>query len=122
MKNVISMATIGLMAIAIAGTQLNLNAQEAGSTTASVQAAKPKTIPFHGTLKGIDKEAGTVTVGSRTFTLTENTTYLQGSVDEAKVGDKVGGSYWKAEDGVLMVNSIRFGPKPGKAATQATDE
>jgi hypothetical protein len=56
-----------------------------------------------------------VEVGSRTFKLNADSKYLQGSLEDAKIGEKVGGSYWKDDDGTLVVNSIRFGPKPEKA-------
>ncbi len=113
MKNVIQLASIGLMALAIAGVQTTLNAQEAEAPAASEKAAKSdRAIPFNGKLKAIDKEAGTITVGNRTFHLTAATRYLQGSLEEATVGEPVGGSYWKADDGKLTVNSVRFGAKP----------
>ena len=117
MKNVMAMTTIGLMALAIAGTHLNLTAQEADSAAASESQTKRQTLPFHGKLKEIDSEARTVVVGSRTFKLNEQTKYLQGSLEEAKIGEKVGGSYWKEQDGTLMVNSIRFGEKAGKSSS-----
>jgi hypothetical protein len=115
---------MGLMALAIACVQINLQAQESEEVPARSQAAttKPKTLPFHGTLKSLDKQAGTVKVGNRTFKLSADSRFLQGSLEEAKIGDKVGGSYWKANDGTLMVNSIRFGPKPGKASKETPPE
>jgi hypothetical protein len=116
------MTTIGLMALAIAGTHLNLNAQEAGPATRAESQVQHRMLPFHGKLKAIDPDARTVVVGSRTFRLTDQTKYLQGSPQEAKIGDKIGGSYWTAEDGSLMVNSIRFGEKPGKEPKTASEE
>ena len=35
-------------------------------------------------------------------------------LEDAKVGEKVGGAYRKGEDGSLNCFSIRFGPKPEK--------
>lgn len=122
MKNVIAMTAIGLMAFAVAGTHLNLNAQEAEPAASTDQQEARRTLPFHGKLKEIDREANTVVVGSRTFKLTQETKYLQGSAESAKVGESVGGSYWKAADGTLMVNSIRFGPKAAKTTEDASAE
>jgi high-affinity K+ transport system ATPase subunit B len=113
MKNVIQLASIGLMALAIAGVPTTIHAQETEAPAANQKAAKSdRAVPFNGKLKAIDKAAGTITVGNRTFHLTASTRYLQGSLDEATVGESVGGSYWKGEDGKLTVNSIRFGAKP----------
>lgn len=125
MKNVITMATIGLMAFAIAGTHLHTNAQDVQATGQKEAAARPKALPFHGKLKEIDREQKTVVVGSRTFQLTDTTKVLPGSVesvDDAKIGDKVGGSYTKDQDGSLTVQSIRFGEKPGKTTQQGDDK
>ena len=115
MKKLSRVLSIGLMAFAIAGLQLKLQAQETKASVATEKAAKAdRALPFHGTLKAVDKAAGTVTVGNRMFTLAPDTKYLQGTLDDAKLGEPVGGSYRKAEDGALRVNSIRFGPKPEK--------
>jgi hypothetical protein len=111
----IKLMSIGLVALAITGLQFNLNAQEGAAPEAKEKAPKKeKVLPFNGTLKALNTDAGTVTVGNRTFKLTMDTKYLQGGLDKAKIGEKVGGSYIKADDGTLIVNSIRFGPKPPK--------
>jgi hypothetical protein len=108
--------------MAITGSQLNLNAQDSAPVAvAEKEGKKEKSYPFNGTLKGIDKDAGTVKVSNRTFKLTTKTQYLQGSVDDAKIGEKVGGSYWKRNDGTLEVRSIRFGPKPKKEKKKSSE-
>jgi hypothetical protein len=124
MKKLSRVLSIGLMALAIAGLQLNLQAQETEGSSAKEKAAKAdRALPFHGTLKAVDKDAGTVTVGGRTFKLTPGTQFLQGTLEDAKIGEKVGGSYRKASDGTLTVNSIRFGEKPEKQKqAKSTDE
>lgn len=119
MKNHMKVVGIGLVALAIAGLQFNLRAQESDAPAMEQTAPKSeRTLPFNGTLKAVDKEAGTVVVGNRTFKLTSETRYLQGDLDAARVGEKVGGSYQKASDGTLMVRSIRFGPKVKKGGTE----
>lgn len=124
MNKVIKLTGMGLMAFVITCVQINLHAQDSGgaSATSEVTKTKPKTLPFNGTLKSVDKQAGTVKVGNRTFKLNADSKYLQGSLDDATIGEKVGGSYWKEADGTLMVNSIRFGPKPGKANERESSE
>jgi len=120
MKNHMKVVGIGLVALAIAGLPLRLHAQESDApATAQAAPKSERALPFNGTLKAVDKEAGTVLVGNRTFKLTPETRYLQGDLDAAKVGEKVGGSYQKASDGTLMVSSIRFGPKPKKGMRDA---
>jgi len=121
MKNHIKVVGIGLVALAIAGFQFDLRAQQ-GDTPAMEQPApkSQRALPFNGKLKAIDKETGTLTVGNRTFLITPETRYLQGNLESARVGEKVGGSYLKTEDGTLKVNSIRFGPKGGKEKAEDT--
>ena len=82
MKNVIKLTRIGLMALAIAGVETKLNAQD-GDAPAAMQAAaeNQRAYPFNGKLKAVDRDAGTITVGNRTFKLTSETRYLQGSLE-----------------------------------------
>ena len=117
MKNVIKLTSIGLMALAIAGIETKLHAQDSDAPAAKqAAAANQRAYPFNGTLKAVDRNAGTIKVGNRTFKLTSETKYLQGDLDAAQLGEKVGGSYWKSPDGVLTVKSIRFGAKPDKSS------
>lgn len=118
MKKLIKVASIGLMALAIAGVQINLHAQEGDAPPVEKKEKSARPLPFHGKIKAVDKKAKTVTVGSRTFNFTPDTKFLQGSMDTAKVGEEVGGSYWKAADGTLTLNSIRIGPKKDKPAAE----
>ena len=74
--------------------------------------------PFHGKISAVDKTAKTITVGERTFQVTA-TTKIQmagkpASLEDAKVGDQVGGQYREGEGGRLEVLSLRVGPKPEK--------
>ena len=119
MRNVITLTRIGLMALAIAGVETKLNAQD-GDAPAAMQATaeNQRAYPFNGKLKAVDRDAGTITVGNRTFKLTSETRYLQGSLEEAQLGEKVGGSYWKTADGTLTVKSVRFGSKPDEPEAQ----
>ena len=111
MKKLVKALTVASLAFTFAAYQPMLLAQEANTPAAEKPAKTDRPLPFNGTLKAIDKEAMTVEVGNRTFKLTNETKYLQGGLETAKIGEKVGGSYFKKEDGTLVVNSIRFGPK-----------
>ena len=112
----------GLLSLGLLGLPLVVGAQGNAEPAAKEKAASSsKAVPFNGTLKALDKDAGTVTVGNRTFKLTPETKYLKGGVDDAKLGEKVGGSYLKSDDGTLLVKSIRFGPKPGKGEESAAE-
>lgn len=122
MKNPMKTLVAAILMVGVLGMPVQLFAQDADAPAVKEETEKrPRSLPFNGTLKAIDKKAGTVTVSSRTFKLTPKTRYLQDSLDEAKIGEKVGGSYFKMDDGSLVVNSIRFGPKEDKEAT-TTDE
>jgi len=118
MKAHIKLLAVALLGLAVVGMPALSCAQDAPAAAKKEKKEKPansnRAIPFRGKVTAIDKEAGTVTVGNRTFKTTPETKYLQGSLDTAKVGDEVGGSYRKADDGTLTLNSIRFGPKADK--------
>ena len=86
---------------------------------------KPKrdTVPFHGKIAAIDKDAMTFTIGEREFQVTADTTIKkdgkEATLADAAVGDEVGGVAKKSEDGKLVVTSLRLGPKPEKAAEKS---
>jgi hypothetical protein len=87
-------------------------------TESARPASKSRVIPFRGTLKSCNASAGTITVGTRTFTCTRETKiYREGkltALTASKVGETVTGSYRKAEDGKLMAASVYLGGKnPG---------
>jgi len=75
-----------------------------------------RAVPFNGKVGSIDKTNMTFTVGKRTVEITSETKITKGgkpaTFDDAVVGEEVGGSAHKAEDGKLVAVSARFGPKP----------
>ncbi|MFM1770466.1 MAG: hypothetical protein RJA22_2995 [Verrucomicrobiota bacterium] len=79
--------------------------------------------PFGGKLAAVDKAAGTIKIGERTFHVTPATKIHMGgkpaTLDDAKVGDEVGGQYRQGEGGRLELLSLRVGPKPEKKADSA---
>lgn len=80
-------------------------------------------IPFRGKISKVDKAAMTITVGetekARTFQITSETRLMKAGkpaiLDDAVVGEEIGGTYRKTDDGKLQALSVRLGPKPEKA-------
>jgi hypothetical protein len=118
--------------IAIAGSAFHLSAQtnepappvkETAPAKKEKSSKKPRTVPFHGKLKALDKSAKTLTVGSRVFHVTSETRIYKegtpGSMQDGVLGEPVSGSYEKGPDGKLIAASIYFGGKRGqKTKTQ----
>jgi len=77
---------------------------------------KQSLVPFNGKIAVVDKTAKTIKVGERTFQITSETILKKGgkpaTLDDAVVGDVVGGNYQKSADGKLNAKTVRLGPKP----------
>lgn len=77
-----------------------------------------KSIPFHGKIEALDKSAKSLKVGERTFLITSSTKLTKAgkpvTLDDANVGDEVGGAYREGTTGKLELVSLRIGPKPAK--------
>ena len=75
-------------------------------------------VPFHGKVDTLDKVAGTLKVGERTFHVTPETKITKGgkpaSFQDATVGEEVGGAFQLGDSGHLELTSLRIGPKPPK--------
>lgn len=86
---------------------------------------KDARIPFHGKLAAVDKKAKTITVGERTFQVTSDSKLSKGgkpaTLDDAVVGEEVGGNYLKGDDGKMNAKTVRFGPKPEATAKKSGD-
>lgn len=108
---------LALLAAAMAVVPIRLSAAEAENPAAE-RPASSKVVPFHGKLDAVDKTAMTITVGKRTFQITSETKIMKDGkpaiLDDAAVGDTVGGAYKKADDGKLTATMVRFGPAPEK--------
>ena len=124
MKKIIpKLAVIGLLAATIAVAPTQMSAQEKKEAPAAEKKHAPKRergLPFHGKVTALDKTAKTVTVGKRVFHITSATRIVKNgkpaTLNDGAVGDEVGGSYTKSDDGKLTAKMLRFGPKPeGKA-------
>ncbi len=116
-------------AAAPAPAQVNPNAKKADAAAASAPERKHR-IPFHGKIDSVDKTAKTLKVGERTLHLTSTPKIVRAGkpaiFDDATVGEDIGGTYVKAADGKLELQSLRIGPKaaagtksPRKAKAQA---
>ena len=98
-----------------------------GATTKSTNKAEPsqkkaRALPFQGKIKALNKAAGTISIGERTFLVTAESKILKrdktpASLAAVAVGEHVTGSYRKAEDGRLFVNTLYIGPKEGAETT-----
>ena len=109
----------GLLATAMAWGSTQTFAQENKEKPAAEKKGGPKAdraLPFHGKITAIDKSARTIALGERVFQITADTKVVKdgkaASLNDAAVGDQVGGSYTKSDDGKLTARSLRIGPKP----------
>jgi hypothetical protein len=87
-------------------------------STLAVSAAdetKARPIPFRGKIATVDKQAKTVKVGERTFNITSDSKLTKAgkpaTLDDATVGEEVGGAYKEGTDKKLEVVSLRIGPR-----------
>jgi hypothetical protein len=103
---------------------LGLLAAFAGGVVTHTQADAPsRPLPFNGKVKEINKEAKTFTLQGgteRTFHIVNETKVTkagkEAKLEDAVVGEVVGGSYRKLPDGKLQAVSVRFGAKVEEAS------
>src|ERR1051325_10439146 len=103
-------------------TLLTLATLVAFSTLAvsAVDETKARPIPFRGKIATVDKQAKTVTLEGkekgRTFHITSNSKLTKAgkpaTLDDATVGEEVGGAYKEGADKKMEVVSLRIGPRP----------
>ena len=95
--------------------------------------AKPKkeaqanrAIPFRGKIAAVDVQAKTLKVGERLFHLTADTRIMKAgkpaTLENASVGEEVGGQYREGADKQLNVVSLRIGARPEAAAAPKKDK
>lgn len=122
-KTTFKIAVLSLLAAVIAAGPSQGFAQEtkkekpaAAKKDAPKGEKKNGRIPFNGKIAAVDKTAKTITVGERVFQITSETKLIKAgkpaTLDDAAVGEQVGGSYIKTEDGKLNATTVRIGPKP----------
>lgn len=124
-KSIIKLGLLGLLSAAIATVPLGVQAKDTNAPNKTVKESKSHKatkLPFHGKLKAVDKAAKTISVGEMTLQITSETTITKdgkpATLDDGVVGENVGGSYTKGEDGKLTAGKLHFGAKPG--ATEKT--
>ena len=75
-----------------------------------------RAIPFRGKIAAVDKSAKTIKVGERTFHVTSDTRIVKAgkpaTLDDATVGEDVGGAYRESEDKKMNLVSLRVGERP----------
>ena len=101
-------------------------AAEKGEKAAKAEKKNQRYVPFHGKVDLVDKTAGTVKVGERTFHVTPETKITKAgkpaTVQEASVGEEVGGAFQQGDSGRLELTSLRIGPKVPKEREHEKEE
>ena len=125
----IAFASLLVAIIAVAPAQGFAQEKKKENTTAAEKKEPSKAekqdgrVPFHGKLAAVDKKAKTIAVGERTFQITSESKLSKGgkpaTLDDAVVGEEVGGNYEKGSDGKLNARTVRFGAKPEAEAKKA---
>lgn len=112
MKKLLLVMTIAALA---ATSMLPVNAADA-KPAEKKEAPAARALPFRGKIAAVDKQAKTVKVGERTFQVTADTKIAKAgkpaTLDDATVGEDVGGSYREGADKKLNLVSLRIGPRP----------
>jgi len=124
--NMLRIAVGSLIATMVALAPMQGLAQEKKKENpATAEKQQVGLVPFHGKLVAVDKHAKTIKIGERSFQITSETKLSKAgkpaTLDDAVVGDEVGGNYQKNADGTLSAKLVRFGPKPEGEAKQADD-
>jgi hypothetical protein len=111
MKQLLVLLIIGAFSV----TAL-LPARAAEAKPGERKEAATRAIPFRGKIASLDKQANTLKVGERTFQISSDTKIVKAgkpaSLDEAAIGEDVGGSYREGADKKLNLVSLRIGAKP----------
>jgi hypothetical protein len=127
-KSLLKLTVLSLFAAAIVAAPVAARAESTNSPASGQENAKHKkheseTLPFHGKIKAVDKDAMTISVGERTFAITSETKITKDNVpatlSDAVVGEMVGGAYKKSAGGKLSATSVHLGLKPGEAKPES---
>lgn len=122
-KTTLRIAVLSLLAAVLASAPSPSLAQEKKKDKPAAEKKEPVKsekkegrIPFTGKVAAVDKNAMTITVGERVFQVGSETRLMKGgkpaTLGDAVVGEEIGGSYQKGENGKLNAKMIRLGPKP----------
>jgi hypothetical protein len=124
-KSILKLGLLSWLTLAVVAPQGRVMAQDNQnqkpvSEQTEANDKKSGALPFHGRLKAVDHSARTITVGALTLQITADTKMTKAGkpavLEDATVGEDVGGAYKKTEDGKLNVTKVRFGPKENKSS------
>ena len=83
---------------------------------AEQQESKGRAIPFRGKIAAVNKQSKTITVGERVFQITSDTRIVKSgkpaTIDDATIGEEIGGAYRQGENKTMQAVSVRLGAKP----------
>lgn len=130
LNSILRWLMLGVLAAAFLGVPAGVPAAENEPQKPAAAPQKPKAnrpYPFNGRISAVDTINKTITVGQsekkRVFHITSETRMVKAGkpaiLDDAVVGEEIGGLCRKTDDGKLEAVSLRFGPKPEKAARRA---
>jgi|GEM_PF-1713889 len=92
------------------------SAGSSSSRAATASESRPR--PLSGRIAEVDHIHKTIKVGKSVVYITSETRIFKDGkpaiLEDAKVGDEVGISYVRAEDGRMLARSVRIGPKPAE--------
>lgn len=118
MKKQITLFSIALAAL-IAAPSLTSAADtkaEKKAPAAEAPAKKKGVLPLHGKVAAVDANAGTITIGQMTISITSETKIHKNgkpaTIADISVGEKVAGAYKKDDSGKMTAIMIRVGDKP----------
>ncbi len=120
----LTLITAGFLAVPVLMHAQDSSTNSMDSTTQTPAKHAKRGAPFHGTVSAVDASAMTLTVESRTFTVTAKTKIMkdgeQATLSDLTVGEKVSGYYRTNDQGVLTASSIRVGAMKAKKSADST--
>ena len=126
MKKYTKITLFSLIAATVIAVPVMLHAQDASSSTSSSSTSATPTpkhkhgAPFRGTVDGVDTNAMTLTVGSRTFQITSSTKIASngqpGVLSDATVGEPVSGYYKPDPDNTNTLDAVSVHLGKGKGS------
>jgi len=124
MKKYTKITLFSLIAATVIAVPVLLHAQDASSSTSSSDTSATPTpkhkhgAPFRGTVDGVDTNAMTLTVGSRTFQITSTTKISSngqpGVLSDATNGEAVSGYYKPDPDSTNTLDAVSVHLGKGK--------
>lgn len=123
MKNIAKLASLTLIAAALAALPVLSQAQnttttppatDSGTNAPAAPKKKAGALPFHGKIATIDASAGKFTVGKLELNITSKTKItstngVPATLADFKVGAMISGAYKKTADGTLNVTTMHLG-------------